>query len=235
VPSFALVSAARLASLATGRGGMPTPDEWPFLAAVLVAVGFFGARFLIAVGLTRVEAVLVACVSPLLVVVDAPLGVVAPGTALAANFAGCVIPVVVGAKVLVDRRWPILEMTLLLAAAIAAAFLSSHVVPGRGVMLQYRIPALVVALAAAALFHSRPGRAGAAAFAAGAFGVLVGADLLRMRELGDSSGAGRVILGGAGLLDGIFLVALLAAGIASTLSTVARLLTGRRAVPGGTA
>lgn len=226
--SLAMVSGARLASLATGRGGVPSAEEWPWVAAFLLLVAVVGFKLLRTCGLTRVESALVAGVAPPLVAVDAPLGELAPGMALAANLAGCLLPAAVSVKVLAERRLPALETFSLVALGIVTAFLASHVEPGRGVLLQYRIPALAVGVVAAALFHQSPERAGAVAFAAGALGVLVGADVLRLRELAELGGSGRVILGGAGLLDGILLVALLSAVIAATAAVGVRFLVGQR-------
>ena len=225
---LAMVSGARFAALATGRGGLPTASEWPWVAAALLLVALLGYRLLRTCGLTRVESALVAGVAPPLVFVDAPLGELTPGMALAANVAGCLLPVAVSVKVLAERRLPALETFSLVALGIVTAFLASHVEPGRGVLLQYRIPALAVGVVAAALFHKHPERAGAVGFAAGAIGVLVGADVLHLRELADLGGAGRVILGGAGLMDGILLVALLGAVTAATAAVGVRFLVGQR-------
>lgn len=230
--ALATLSASRVASLATGRGGLPTADEWPLVGLALVAIAVLGTWLLATIGLTRVEAAAVAGLSPVLVLVDAPLGEIAPGMTLAANAAGCLVPIAVAAKILLEGRLPVLEAFVLVALGIVVAFLSSHVAPSRGVLLQYRIPALVVGVVAAALFHARPALAGAAAFAAGAVGVLVGADLLRLRELAATGGAGRVILGGAGLMDGIFLVALLGAAIGACMATIIRSVTTARAPAG---
>lgn len=219
--TLALVDAARLASLATGRGGAPAPGEWPLVLLLLAILAFAGTRILIAVGLTRLESILVAALAPLLVLVDAPLGALSPRVSLAANVAGCVIPAAVALKVLVERRAPIAESLLLVGVGIVASYFSSDVVAERGVMLQYRIPAVVVGLLAAGLLYARPERSGALAFSAGALGVVVGADVLRLAELADGSG-GRVILGGAGLLDGILLVAVLGAAIGELTAGVLR-------------
>lgn len=224
------VSAARLASLATGRGGLPSAEEWPFLLVLLALLAFVGTRVLMAVGLTRLEALLVAGVSPLLVLVDAPLGELAPRVSLAANIAGCVIPLAVAIKMTIERRFPLTEGALVIGVGIVVAYLSSHVVADRGVMLQYRIPALVVGVLAAGILFRVPERAGAAAFAGGAIGVVVGADVLRLPELASVGGAGRVILGGAGLLDGIFLVSVLAALVGESVAAFLRMIT-KRVVP----
>lgn len=218
------VSAARLASLASGRGGVPSADEWPFVGLFLVLLAVVGTRLLLSVGLTRVESALVAALSPLLVIVDAPLGMLSSSVSLAANATGCLIPAAVGIKVFVEGRVPYAEGLLLIAVGMLVSYLSSHVEPDRGVLLQYRVPATVVGILAAGFFYARPERAGAAGFGAGGLGVLLGADVLNLRVLAESGGAGRVILGGAGLLDGILLVALLSAAIAACTSALLRAL-----------
>lgn len=213
--SLALVDAARLASLASGRGGLPTAGEWPFVLALFALVAFLGARLLLSCGFTKLEAIAVAALAPALVLVDAPLGQASPTVSLWANAAGCIIPLAVSVKVILERRAPFLEAVALMLIGVVVSFLASHVVADRGVLLQYRAPAIVVGLAAAALVAARPRyAAGPLGFAGGAVGVVVGADLMHLQALASGGSAGRIILGGAGVLDGIFLVAILAAGIA---------------------
>lgn len=222
--SLGPVNGARLAALATGHGAPPTPLEWPWLVGLLLVVALVGTRVLMLFGLTRLEAVLVAGLAPLLVFVDAPLGNISPTVSLAANVTGCLLPVAVGIKILAERRVPWLEGGVLVCSGIVVSFIASHVVPDRGVMLQYRVPALIIGLMAAALFHSRPEKAGAGAFAAGGIGVVVGADLLHLQVLAHTGGPGRIILGGAGLLDGIFLVAVLGCAVAGSGASLMRSL-----------
>lgn len=227
--ALGMVDAARLASLATGRGGVPEATEWPIVLAVLAALAFLGTRVLIAIGLTRVEALLVAALSPLLVLIDAPLGTVSGGMSLAANLSGCLIPAAVSVKVLLERRVPLAEGAFLVGAGIVMAYFSSHVEPSRGVLLQFRIPSVLVGVLAAGLLYRDPERSGAAAFAAGALGVIFGADVMRLEELGLGTGSGRIVLGGAGLLDGILLVAILGAAIAELLAVLLRSMVRLRA------
>lgn len=217
----ATISAARAASLATGRAGMPTAEEWPWVAAILIGLACLGTWFFATVGLTYVESALLAAAAPALVLVDVPLGQLAPGLALAANTAGCLIPLAIALKILAERRSPWLEIVALIGLGIGISFLASRVVPNKGVLLQYRIPALVIGFAAAALFYNKPAVAGSAAFIAGTFGVIVGADIMHMPELAAVGGEGRIILGGAGILDGIFLVAIFAAMMAASVATLA--------------
>lgn len=224
------LSAGRLATLATGRGSLPTVEEWPWLLLLLAAVAFLGTRLLMAFGLTRLESIAVAGLAPLLVFVDAPLGEVSPRVALAANAAGCVVPAAVGLKIFIERRVPLGEGLVLLSIGVAVAWASSRVVPDQGVLLQYRLPALAVGLAAAGLLYMRTHqRAGAGGFAAGGLGVVIGADLMNLQALAEAGGAGRIILGGAGLLDGIFLVSILSAGVAECTCVLLRSLVGIRA------
>lgn len=223
--SMAFLDAARLTSLASGRGGAPTVEEWLLLAPLLVLLAVVGTRVLRSLGLTLSESVLVAGVSPFLVMVDAPLGDVAPRVALAANATGCIIPAIVAIKILLQGRMPWREGALLLVLGTLVSFAASEVVPSRGVLLQYRIPALVVGLVAAGLLFRMPERSGAAAFAAGGLGVIIGADFLHLAELA-GGGAGRIILGGAALLDGILLVAVLAAAIGEGTAMVLRAVVG---------
>lgn len=221
------VSGARLASLASGRGGAPTLEEWPWVLGLLVILALVGTRVLVAVGLTKVEALLVAALAPLLVFVDAPLGRLSETVSLAANLAGCLIPSAVALKVLLERRVPWGEGLILVAAGIVVSYMSSHVVADRGVLLQYRIPAALLGLLAAGLLFRRADASGPGAFAGGALGVVIGADVMRLSQLAE--GSGRVVLGGAGLLDGILLVAVLAAAIAEGCAMGLRALVRVRA------
>lgn len=233
--NVALIDAARLTSLASGRGDAPALEEWLWLAPLLLLFGFIGFRLLQSVGLTRGEAFLVAVVSPFLVFVDAPLGDLSAKVGLAANATGCIIPLVVGLKIFIQGRVPLLEGLLLFALGTAVSFAASEVVPTRGVLLQYRVPAVIVGLIAAGLLFRMPDRSGAAGFAAGGLGVIVGADIFRLAEL-SGGGAGRIILGGAALLDGILLVAVLAAAIAEGTAMMLRALVGftmKHRAPGG--
>ena len=226
MPAWGPVDAARLASLATGRGGVPQAEEWPIVVGLLALLAIIGTRVLIAVGLTKVEALLVAALAPLLVLVDAPLGHLSPTVSLGANLAGCLIPSAVAIKIVIEGRVPFAEAFFLIGIGVVVSYLSSHVVADRGVLLQYRVPALVVGVVAAGLLFRTPERSGAGAFAAGALGVVLGADVLRLHEL--TGGAGRVVLGGAGLLDGILLVAILAAAIGELVAVLLRMVVRER-------
>lgn len=139
--------------------------------------------------------------------------VVSPGTVLAVNIGGAVIPTLMSIYLVIRYQ-------LWLQAAIATAIIafivhvSATPVPGIGIAVPVFVP--VVATAIIALLLSRQ-YAPPLAYIGGSMGTLIGADLLNLDKI---SGLGAPIasIGGAGTFDGIFLTGILAvllAGIAS--------------------
>ncbi len=136
-----------------------------------------------------------------------------------------VVPVALGAvalarsSVLVGRVAMILALT---SGVIVGTFLASAAVPGLGIeesFPAYLLPpigAAVVAVIAADWWLPRAeALALPAAYAAATFGVLVGADVLRQPPLyGAGTPAGLYAIGGAGVLDLVYLSGLLALGAA---------------------
>ena len=128
-----------------------------------------------------------------------------PGTILAVNLGGAVIPTALSLYLLVnDRVW--------WQAAVAVAFVSvlvhAFARPVRG--LGIAVPALVPPLLAAGagiLFSARA--PAAVAYIAGTLGTLIGADLLNLGRLRELE-AGVASIGGAGTFDGVFLSGIIA-------------------------
>jgi uncharacterized membrane protein len=79
-------------------------------------------------------------------------------------------------------------------------------VPGLGIALPAFIPPILSALLAWLL---APAQAPMVAYISGSFGVLIGADLLNLRNLA-ALRAPVVSIGGAGTFDGIFLTGIIA-------------------------
>ncbi|HHO81461.1 MAG TPA: DUF1614 domain-containing protein, partial [Bacillaceae bacterium] len=100
----------------------------------------------------------------------------------------------------------------LLATAIVTAFvhLLARPVPGVGIQIPALLPPLVSAFVGILLGGEH---APAVAYISGAFGTLIGADLLNLPKI-RSLGAQVVSIGGAGVFDGIFLVSVFAALLA---------------------
>ena len=126
---------------------------------------------------------------------------------VALNLGGGLIPA--GLSLLALSRLPTGASPAVLAVFLGTTLVahrSSQVVPQVGVLMQPILPALASALLASWL---APGVAAPVAFACGVLGVLVGADLLRLKAI-LQSGVAVISIGGAGTFDGIWLTGLLA-------------------------
>jgi uncharacterized membrane protein len=136
-----------------------------------------------------------------------------PGTVLAVNVGGAVIPALMSAYlVLRYQLW--LKATIATAAIAFVIHAMASPVPGIGIAVPVFVP--VVSTAILAFILSRD-YAAPLAYIGGSMGTLVGADLLNLDKINDL-GAPIASIGGAGTFDGIFLTGILAvllAGIAS--------------------
>jgi uncharacterized membrane protein len=132
-------------------------------------------------------------------------------TLVAVNVGGCLVPLCFA--LFLARHHPIPLGPLLLAVAIVSAvcYAASRPVPGLGVTMPVFVAPVTAALAAALLGGEE--RA-ALAYIAGTLGVLVGADLLRFKDI-RQLGAPMASIGGAGTFDGIFMTGLVAVLLAS--------------------
>jgi len=134
-----------------------------------------------------------------------------PGTILAVNVGGAVIPVLLSIYLVLHNR-------IFISAAIATAVVAVIVhrlatpEPGVGITVPLIAPALIAALTAVILSRVN---GPALAYVGGSLGVLIGADLANLGSL-QTLGASVASIGGAGTFDGVFLagvVAVLLAGI----------------------
>ena len=142
-----------------------------------------------------------------------PLVTAYPGTVLAVNIGGAVIPTLMS-------NYLVLRYQLWVRAAIAtvaiALVIHSMATPVRGVGIAVPVFAPVVVTAILAFILSRE-YAAPLAYIGGSMGTLIGADLMNLGKIG-GLGAPVASIGGAGTFDGIFLTGILAvllAGIAS--------------------
>lgn len=139
-----------------------------------------------------------------------PVAVTWPGTVIAVNVGGALVPTAMSLYLLIRHE---LWFLGIIATAITAVVCHklAHPVPGLGIALPVFVPALTAAVVA--LLLSRRDAA-ALAYVAGSMGTLVGADLT---NLGAVQGLGAPVasIGGAGTFDGIFLCGIIAVIIAS--------------------
>src|SRR6516164_2604558 len=136
-----------------------------------------------------------------------------PGTVLAVNIGGAVIPTLMSTYLVLRYR---LWMKAAIAIVVIAVVIHSMATPVRGVGIAVPVFAPVIVTAILAFLLSRE-YAAPLAYIGGSMGTLIGADLLNLDKIGDL-GAPVASIGGAGTFDGIFLTGILAvllAGIAA--------------------
>jgi uncharacterized membrane protein len=140
-----------------------------------------------------------------------------PGTIIAVNVGGAIIPGALSLYLLVrNRLWVRAPIAIAIVAAVCHRL--AQQVPGLGIALPVFIPPLTAAAVALVLsWRDAP----ALAYIGGSIGCLVGADLL---NLGRVAGLGAPVasIGGAGTFDGIFLTGVLAVLLASIFSPAPR-------------
>ena len=143
----------------------------------------------------------------------APVAVDWPGTILAINVGGAVIPIMLSLYLLMRYR---LWGPALLAVAVVAFFVHRMAtpVPGLGIAVPTFAPPLLAAFVALVISRHY---AAPLAYIGGCIGVLVGADLLNLGAL-RSLGAPVASIGGAGTFDGVFLTGVIAVLLASLVA-----------------
>ncbi len=128
-----------------------------------------------------------------------------PGTIIAVNVGGALIPVILSIYLLMKNRF---YLRALLAVAIVALVVHRFAYPVRGVGISVPIfiPPIVAALVAMILAWRR---AAPLAYIAGCMGTLIGADLWNLYRI-QGLGAPVASIGGAGTFDGVFLTGIIA-------------------------
>jgi uncharacterized membrane protein len=136
-----------------------------------------------------------------------------PGTVLAVNVGGAVIPTLMSIYLLIRYQ---LWLKAAIAAAVIAVVIHSMATPVPGIGIAVPIFAPVVITAITAFLLSRE-YAAPLAYVGGSMGTLIGADLLNLDKIGDL-GAPVASIGGAGTFDGVFLTGILAVLLAGIVS-----------------
>jgi len=128
-----------------------------------------------------------------------------PGTIIAVNVGGALIPVILSLYLVIKNR-TYLRAVLAVAVVAVVAHLLAVPVRGVGISLPAFVPPIVAALTAMVLGW---GQAAPLAYIAGSLGTLIGADLLNLGKV-QGLGAPVASIGGAGTFDGIFLAGIVA-------------------------
>lgn len=132
---------------------------------------------------------------------------VIPGrTVIAVNVGGCVVPLAFSLYLFNLSRPDVLHAVTAVATVAMVSYGISFSIPRVGIAM----PVLVAPLtAAAAALMLDPEQAPALAYIGGTLGVLIGADLLRLKDIG-RLGEPMASIGGAGSFDGIFVTGIVA-------------------------
>jgi uncharacterized membrane protein len=146
-----------------------------------------------------------------------------PGTVIAVNVGGAVIPTLVSLYLIVRHG---LWLTGLIAIAVVTVVCHwlAQPVPGLGIAMPVFVPVAVTTVVALTLSRTY---AAPLAYIGGSLGTLIGADLLNFYRI-QGLGAPVASIGGAGTFDGIFVIGILAVLLASLLSWRVRLAAQRR-------
>jgi uncharacterized membrane protein len=145
--------------------------------------------------------------------VDSVFDAIAPGgppfagvTIIAINVGGGILPIAVSIWLVLRGGVPLDGVVAGIAIVTAVSYLLSKPVEGVGIALPLFVPPLVAALVGVALGGQQ---AAPVAYVSGTIGVLLGADVLRLRQILGLR-APVAAIGGAGTFDGIFLTGIIA-------------------------
>lgn len=127
-------------------------------------------------------------------------------TVVAANVGGCVTPVAFCIYLLQHNPLNPLQVLVAVALVSLVSHSSSRLVPGLGIGIPMLIAPLTAAFVAIAL---NPQQSAPLAYICGTLGVLIGADILRLKDI-KKLGAPIASIGGAGTFDGIFITGIVA-------------------------
>jgi uncharacterized membrane protein len=142
-----------------------------------------------------------------------PVVVEWPGTVIAVNVGGAVIPALLSFYLYVKNELWIRGLLAIAGVAAVCRFLAQPV-PGVGIALPVFVPPISTAVVALVLSRRY---AAPLAYIGGSMGTLVGADLLNLDKI-QGLDAPVASIGGAGTFDGIFLTGILAVLLASIFS-----------------
>lgn len=127
-------------------------------------------------------------------------------TIVAVNTGGCLIPLTFSLYLLLNNPLPLLHALLGIAAVSTISYHMSRPIAGLGIGMPLFVAPVSAALAAILI---NPEQSAPLAYISGTLGVLIGADLLRLKDI-RHLGAPLASIGGAGTFDGIFITGIVA-------------------------
>ena len=127
-------------------------------------------------------------------------------TVIAINVGGALIPILFSLYLFLSQSLPLFTVLLAIAIVAAISYGFSRPIAGLGIGMPIFIAPLTAAVIALML---APDNSPPLAYICGTMGVLIGADLLRLKDI-PKLGAPIASIGGAGTFDGIFFTGIIA-------------------------
>jgi uncharacterized membrane protein len=127
-------------------------------------------------------------------------------TQVMANVGGCVVPVALCLYLLRHNSIANLPLMVAITAVTLLSYSTSRRLPGVGIGIPILLAPITAALVSILL---DPGQAAPLAYISGTLGVLIGADLMHLRDI-QKLGVPFAAIGGAGSFDGIFITGIVA-------------------------
>jgi uncharacterized membrane protein len=131
-------------------------------------------------------------------------------TLIGINLGGCILPLGLALYLIIYHQLAFMPLLLAVSISTALAYLLSRPIPGIGIGMPMFAAPILAALIAIVI---APDNSAPLAYVSGTLGVLIGADLLRLKDI-PQLGTPVASIGGAGTFDGIFLTGLIAAILA---------------------
>lgn len=125
---------------------------------------------------------------------------------VAMNVGGGLLPIAFSAYLLARSALPVFTVVLAVVLQSAVCFAASRPIPRLGIGMPILLAPITAALIAVLLM---PEQSAPLAYVCGTLGVLIGADLLRLRDV-RSLGSPFASIGGAGTFDGVFITGIVA-------------------------
>ncbi len=127
-------------------------------------------------------------------------------TFVVVNVGGALVPLAFSLYLIANHPLNLIQIVIAIGVVAAVARLASRPIPGIGIGMPIFVAPIAAALIAVIL---DPDERAPLAYIGGTLGVLIGADLLRLKDL-KHLGAPIASIGGAGSFDGIFLTGFIA-------------------------
>lgn len=127
-------------------------------------------------------------------------------TVIAVNAGGCLVPLGFSLYLLVNNPMNLFEVLLAIVFVSIISYMVSRPIAGLGIGMPIFIAPITAAVTALMI---NPEQSAPLAYICGTLGVLIGADLLRLKDI-RHMGTPVASIGGAGTFDGIFITGIVA-------------------------